>query len=161
VVLTHVRNEETAMRRPVILALAAAVLTPANMAAQTADDREGVRRAALDYIEGFYEGDAAKLRRSIRPEAAKYGFYKRQGSSAYAGEPMSFQQMIEYADRVKTTGRGGPPANAPREVIVLDVQDQTAAAKVVAWWGTDYVQLAKYDGRWMILHVLWQSPPPS
>ena len=42
---------------------------------------------------------------------------------------------------------------------LLDVLDQTAAAKVTAWWGTDYVLLAKQNGKWMITHVLWQSYP--
>ncbi|MGH7520920.1 MAG: hypothetical protein ACREMI_06550 [Gemmatimonadales bacterium] len=36
---------------------------------------------------------------------------------------------------------------------------QTATAKVVAWWEIDYPQLAKYDGKWMIVNVMWQSPP--
>jgi len=34
-----------------------------------------------------------------------------------------------------------------------------AAAKVTAWWGTDYLLLGKFDGRWMIRDVLWESPP--
>ena len=33
------------------------------------------------------------------------------------------------------------------------------AAKVTAWWGTDYLLLGKFDGRWMIRDVLWESPP--
>ncbi|MBC7790917.1 MAG: nuclear transport factor 2 family protein, partial [Anaerolineae bacterium] len=40
----------------------------------------------------------------------------------------------------------------------FDVLDQTASAKLTAWWGTDYLLLGKYDGKWMISHVLWQSP---
>ena len=126
--------------------------------AQHSPDEQGVRRAALDYLEGFYEGDASKLRRSIRPEVVKYGFWK-EGAVAYEGEPLTFDEMLAYAERVKQSGRT-QPATAPKEVILLDVQDQTAAVKVTAWWGTDYLQLAKYDGRWMILHVLWQSHPP-
>ena len=35
----------------------------------------------------------------------------------------------------------------------------TAAAKVTAYWGTDYLLLGNFDGRWMITSVLWQSPP--
>jgi hypothetical protein len=138
-----------------------ALLLPMPVRAQSGTDRDGVRRAALDYIEGFYEGDAAKLHRSVRPEVTKFGFFKEGPSSPYASEPMSFDEMLAFAERVKTTGRGGPPANAPKEVIVLDVQDQTAAAKVIAWWGTDYLHLARYDGKWMILHVIWQTPPPA
>ena len=33
------------------------------------------------------------------------------------------------------------------------MQDQTASAKLTAWWGTDYLLLGKYDGRWMISSV--------
>jgi hypothetical protein len=46
-------------------------------------------------------------------------------------------------------------------VELLEVQDHTAAARVSAYWGSDYVLVGKYDGRWMISHVLWQSPPPK
>jgi hypothetical protein len=46
-------------------------------------------------------------------------------------------------------------------VVLYDVQDQTASAKLTAWWGTDYLLLARENGRWMITHVLWQSPPPA
>ena len=71
---------------------------------------------------------------------------------------MSSAVFIESATNVLR--RGGPaPATAPKEIEILDVADQTAAAKLTAWWGIDYLQLAKYDGRWMIVHVLWQSPP--
>ena len=42
---------------------------------------------------------------------------------------------------------------------MFDVQDQTASAKLTAYWGTDYFLLAKYDGQWMIRQVMWQEPP--
>ena len=138
----------------VLATLGAATRAPA----QQSSDREGVRRAVLDYVEGFYEGDTVKIVRSIRPEAKKYGFFIPRDSTRYAGEAMSFQEMIDYAKNVKARGRP-TPATAPKQVDILDVADQTAAAKLTAWWGIDYLQLAKYDGKWMILHVLWQSPP--
>ncbi len=37
--------------------------------------------------------------------------------------------------------------------------DQTASVKLIAEWGIDYMHLAKYDGRWKIVNVLWQSHP--
>jgi hypothetical protein len=45
-----------------------------------------------------------------------------------------------------------------KEVVVLDVLDKTASAKLVADWGVDYMHLAKVDGRWMIKNILWQGP---
>ncbi len=125
---------------------------------QQSNDREGVRRAVLDYVEGFYDGDTAKIVRSIRPEVTKYGFFIPKDANRYAGEAMSFREMIDYAKSVKARGKP-TPATALKQVDILDISDQTASAKLTAWWGIDYLQLAKYDGKWMILHVLWQSPP--
>jgi hypothetical protein len=150
----------------VIAAVGAVAITraaPAQSAAATGDgagDREGVRRAVLDYVEGFYEGDTAKLVRSIRPEVYKYGFWRHRDSTSYAGSQMPWPEFLAYARNVKANNRPAPP-NAPKEIAVLDVQDQTASAKLTAWWGTDYLLLGKFAGRWMISHVLWQSPPPK
>lgn len=121
-------------------------------------DREAVRRAVLDYVEGFYEGDTAKLVRSVRPEVFKYGFWRGRDSTAFHGERMPWAEFLSYARQVKARGRP-TPASAPRDVVLFDLQDHTASAKLTASWGTDYLLLGKYDGRWMISSVLWQSPP--
>ncbi len=125
---------------------------------QAAPDREGVRRAVLDYVEGFYEGDTAKLVRSIRPEVYKYGFWLPRDSTRYVGEQMPWPEFLSYANGVKKNNRQAK-ADAPKEIALLDVLDQTASAKLTAWWGTDYLLLGRFDGGWMITHVLWQSPP--
>lgn len=121
-------------------------------------DAEGVTRAARDYLEAFYEGDSTKIVRSISPAVVKFGYFIPRGDSTYHGTGMSYAEMLAYVRQVKASGRT-PPASAPRQVSALDVLDQVAAAKVVAWWGTDFLHLAKIDGRWMITQVIWQSPP--
>ena len=141
--------------RPTLLHAQSAGMT-ANTA--TNEDREAVRRAVLDYVEGFYEGDSAKLARSVRPEIYKFGFWQPRDSTAYAGEQMKYQEFFDFARRVKQNNRPAPPT-APKVVELLDVQNQTAAAKLTAWWGTDYLLLGKYAGQWMISSVMWQSLP--
>ena len=136
--------------------LGVALLVPATSFAQNAKDRAGAERAALDYLEGFYEGSTEKLSRSVHPEVLKFGFYMEDGE--YHRAPMSFDEMLGYATRVKER-EDFPDANAPKRVELLDVLDQTAVAKVYAWWGTDYLTMAKYDGEWKIVQVLWQSSP--
>ena len=89
----------------------------------------------------------------------KYGFYIPRGKTAYEGERMSWEEILDYARKFRANNRT-TPATAPKKVELLDVLDQTAAAKVTAWWGTDYLLLGKYEGKWMISHVLWQSPQP-
>jgi hypothetical protein len=142
----------------VCLALAALVLAAAapSLAAQSDADREAIRRASLDYVEGFYEGDSTKLMRSVRPEVYKYGFWLPRDSTRYQGSQMPWTEFLAYARRVRQNNRQAP-ATAPKQVELLDVQDQTAAVKLTASWGTDYMLLGKYDGRWMISSVIWQS----
>lgn len=123
-----------------------------------ADDRALIQRAVLDYVEGFYEGDTAKLVRGIRPDVHKYGFWRPRDSTSYQGEQMTWAEILGYARQVKASGRQ-TPATAPKTVDIYDVQNQTASARLTASWGTDYLLLGKFDGKWMITHVLWQSPP--
>jgi hypothetical protein len=51
--------------------------------AQAPADRAAVERASLDYLEGFYEGDTAKLIRSVRPDVYKIGFWRHRDSTQY------------------------------------------------------------------------------
>jgi hypothetical protein len=148
----------TMMKRMMWSALALTLMFPLGAAAQSPEDRAGAERAALDYLEGFYEGSTEKLRRGVHPDALKFGFSMRDGE--YHRSPMSFDEMLQYATSVKEFGRF-PGADAPKRVELLDVLDQTAVAKVYAWWGSDYLSMAKYDGEWKIVQVLWQSPPPQ
>ena len=122
------------------------------------DEKQNVINAVTDYIDAFYFGDTTKILRSISPSVVKYGYYRKKDASVYEGEPMSFREMLDYATSVGK--RNNPDANKlEKKIEILDYQDQTAAAKLYAWWGTDYILLAKLNGKWMITHVLWQSPP--
>lgn len=125
----------------------------------TNDEREAVRQAVLDYVEGVYQVEPERIERSVHPELTKHGFYRQQGKDGYTPGRMSYTQLVELS---KTWNKAGKlPKTAPKEVVIYDVQDQTATAKLTAQWGTDYFHLAKYDGRWKIINVLWQSPPPA
>ena len=127
--------------------------------AQPNPEQIAVSNAVFDYVDAFYVGDSMKLHRSISPNVVKYGWYRPKDSTTYKGEPMSFQEMVNYVAAVKKRNNPAAAEKYVKKVDVLDVQDQTAAAKLTAWWGTDYILLAKMNGKWMITHVLWQSPP--
>jgi hypothetical protein len=108
--------------------------TSARLSAQgggPASDREAVRRAVLDYVEGFYQGDSTRIVRAIRPEFYKYGFYRPNDTASYRGDQMTWEEALAYVGRVKQSNRPAP-ATAPKQVEVLDVLDQTAAAKLTA-----------------------------
>ena len=138
--------------------LCAFVAAPAHAqdSQQRTADREAVRAAVLDYVEGFYQGDSTRLVRSVSPQVYKYGYGRRDGE--YRGSQMPYANFMAFARGVRE-GRNLPPAGAPKDIVLFDVQDQTASAKLTAWWGTDYLLFGKFGGKWMITHVLWQSPP--
>ena len=122
-----------------------------------AADADGVRAAVLDYVEGIYEVDPGRIERSVHRQMAKRGFYT-EASGDYGESPMTYEQLHALAGTWNRDGRVDP-ATALKEVHLYEVLDQTASAKLVADWGIDYMHLAKYDGKWMIVNVLWQSHP--
>jgi hypothetical protein len=146
------------MRTLFLSMLLAATPTVAAGAQSPDSEREAVRRAALDYVEGFYEGDSTKHMRSIRPEVFKYGFFLPRDSSKYQGQQMTWAGFHDYTRSIRANNRMAP-ANAVKEIVIYDVLDQTASVKLTAYWGVDYLLMAKYDGKWMVTHVLWQTPP--
>jgi hypothetical protein len=129
--------------------------TPASIAAR----RDSVTRTALDYLEGFYEGDTAKIARAFRPDLWKYGFF-RDSTKQWKGERMTFDEALAYAKRVKARNRPVNPA-WPKKVELFEVLERTASVKVTAWWGTDYLLIGNFDGKWMISSVLWEDPAPE
>ncbi len=140
-----------------LLALLCVMALPLAGQTQTQDDKAAVKQAALDYIEAIYNVDPSKVERSVHPELAKRGFYMRRGATEYSEGRMTFAQLIETAKNWNKEGK--LRKDAPKEVIILDLLDQTASVKIVAEWGIDYMHLAKYNGKWMIVNILWQSHP--
>jgi hypothetical protein len=138
------------------LALYAVLLWTISSTAQT--PKEDVTNSVKDYVDGFYYGDTAKIHRSISENVVKYGYYRPKGKLTYEGEPMSFREMVDYAAMVNKKGVSPNVEKSPKQIEVFDVLDQTASAKLTAWWGTDYLLLARLNDHWMITHVLWQSP---
>ena len=138
------------------LALLIFVAAPSTAQQPVDADREAVRLAVLDYVEGIYNVEPARIERSVHPNLAKLGFYRPPAEAAYRpGRPMAFQQLVEIARTYNKEGK--LRKDAPKEIEIYDVLDQTATVKLTAEWGIDYMHLAKFDGKWMIVNVLWQS----
>jgi hypothetical protein len=132
---------------------------PATASAQTRDaEREAVRLAALDYVEGLYNVQPERIERSVHTSLVKRGFYKDTAAGPYNESPMTYEQLVRLAGNWNKEGKRD---TSIKEVAVLDVLDQTAVAKVTAQWGIDYMLLAKYGDRWKITQILWQSHPPK
>ena len=118
-----------------------------------AADVDAVRQTAFDYIDAIYKTDPSRIERSVHPELSKVGYWVARDGSWREGR-MSYAQLLEVARTWNADGKT-LRADAPRDVTVFEVLDKTASAKVVAQWGLDYLQLAKIDGRWTIVNIVW------
>jgi hypothetical protein len=143
----------------IALALPALLVSFALQDAEMSAEQKAVEAAVLDYVEGIYDVDPERIERSVHKDLKKYGFWRKDAETPYQGKPMTYDQLHALA------GEYNPdkhiPADAPKQIEVLDLMDQTATAKLTAEWGVDSMQLAKFNGKWQILHVLWQSHPPG
>jgi hypothetical protein len=120
-------------------------------------DRAAVGQAALDYVEGIYTSDVSRIERSVHPQLAKRGFWR--DSPAHPWGPQSTMTYEQLLTLTKTWNAKKDRDTSLKRVDIYEVLDQTASAKVTAMWGIDYLHLAKYDGRWKIINIVWQAHP--
>lgn len=124
--------------------------------AQTAADSNGIKQAAMDYIEGYYEGDGARMERAVHPELAKRIVRTNEQGRNQLGQ-MSAMTLVQI-----TRSGGGkdiPAADRRKDFKILDIYQNAASAKVDASGWVDYLHLAKWNGRWVIVNVLWELHP--
>lgn len=149
----------TTDRKLALLSLALCMLFfPALSQAQGKSDKAGVKMAVLDYVEGIYEVEPERIERSVSQDLAKVGYWRAEDKTTYQESPMSYQQLVDLAGKWNASGRVDAD-KARKDIEILDLMDQIAIVKLSAQWGVDYLNLAKVDGRWMIMNVLWQSYP--
>jgi hypothetical protein len=123
------------------------------------EDEKAVRRAVLDYVEAFYESKPELWKRGVHPELAKFGFWRAEGAAEYERLPFDYDQGLEFCATYNADGH--VPADAPKDVAVLDLLDRIATVKLTAEWGIDYMHLARFEDEWKIVQVVWQSHPPK
>ena len=125
-------------------------------AVPTGSDAEQIKQAALDYIEGWYEGDATRMERALHPELAKRIVRTDQRGRSNLGQ-MGAMTLVQFTRM--NNDRKVPKDKQQKDVTVLDVFGNAASAKVIATDWVDYLHLAKWNGRWVIVNVLWEMKP--
>lgn len=127
----------------------------AGSGAGTDEDKKAVREAILHYVEALYEVSPERIDKGVDPSLRKVGFW--MSKDGYKKGDMTFDQLKELAGKWNKKGKVGK--DSVKEITVYEVMDKTASAKLVAHWGMDYFHLAKMDGEWRIVNVMWQSLP--
>jgi hypothetical protein len=112
------------------------------------EDEKEINRVVLDYIEGWYEGNAERMRHALSPHLAK-----RRIVSCNEIWDVTRDWMVEATG--KGDGRIEYPENGRKEISILDRTESMASVRVFSEQYVDYLHLAKPDGAWVIVNALW------
>jgi hypothetical protein len=143
----------------ILIVLMLATLTATAAESQTAADSAAIRAAALDYAEGWYEGNAERMERAVHPELAKRIVRTPRGGGGSSLDHMTAATLVEAAGA--GSGRNTPPARQIKEVRILDVFGGTASVRTEMDGWVDYMHMARWNGEWRIVNVLWELKPRS
>lgn len=114
------------------------------------EDRKAIIGAATDYIASWIDGDEERMRRSLHPQLAK----RSVGAGPASDLPLD---TIGAAEMVEATGKGyGRKYRPGHEITILDSYGEIATVKVASVPYIDYLHMARFGDRWLIVNVLWQ-----
>jgi hypothetical protein len=142
---------------PILLVSTAAIAQPRKRTPPPDPEAAAITAAALDYIEGWYQGSAERMARAVHPELAKR-IVMTGPDGVSRVEQMGASKLV--ANVRAGGGTKTPVDKQKKDVYILDRFQNAATVKVVASDWVDYLHLAKFDGKWVIINVLWELNAP-
>ena len=142
--------------------LLAALLTATAVAAaqrpafaQAPADTAAIRQTALDYIDGWYSGDADRMERALHTHLAKRLVYTdKEGHSRLVD--LTAEELIQST----RSAVGKIPREQWRDsVTVLSVFGNDAVVRIDATTWVDFLEEIKWNGSWKIINVIWENRP--
>lgn len=122
----------------------------------SATDSAAIRQPAVDYLESWYSGDPERMEKCLHPDLAKR-IVRTDSNGVSRLDHMGALKLVQNV-------RAGYGAKTPKErqqkdIIILDVFENAASVKAIASDWIDYLHVAKFNGRWVIVNVLWELKP--
>lgn len=124
--------------------------------AQSDADRDAIKRTALNYAEGWYEGNADKMESALHPDLAKR-IARTNDKGQTRLDQMSAMSLVQGT----RTGYGKQTIKdeQQKDVTILDVTGGAATVKLEMLDWVDYMHIARSNGKWVIVNVLWEMKP--
>jgi len=102
-----------------------------------------------NYVEGWYDKDAARIKKAMHPLLAKQGIAPDQeGGIRLIDLPTLLEVTTEYG--------GDKGLGRTLDMKILATEGNIASAMVISNEYTDYMHLVEIDKQWQILNVLWE-----
>jgi len=119
-------------------------------------DKEAIKRTALNYAEGWYEGNADKMESALSPDLAKRIVRTNDKGQSGLGQ-MTALSLVQGTRG--GSGKQTPAAEQQKDVTILDVLGGAATVKLEMRDWVDYMHIGKFNGKWVIINVLWEMKP--
>jgi hypothetical protein len=120
-------------------------------------DLEAIKQTVLGYIEAWYKGEPERGEKSLHPELAKRIVRLDPETGHNNLEQMSAPTLAKRWG--SGDGKATPEEHQLKEVTILDVYGHMASVKLEAAAWVDYMHLAKFNGEWVIVNILWELKP--
>lgn len=147
--------------RKIVLSGLIVLICSAFISAQDASEKDSelaaIKQAALDYVDGFYSGSVERLERGIHPSLQKVMVRPINKDR----EVFSFTDR-EMLIQVAAAGMGKVPEDKRNiEVTVFHHFKNIAVTKIDSLQFVDYAHVARINGEWKVVNVLWQMQKTS
>lgn len=123
------------------------VSVPVAEGAISESDCSAIIAAATDYIAAWLDGDPARMARCLHPRLVKRSVEFVDGQPSV--DEMSREDMVTATAHRKIDGT--------YELTLLHAYGDIATVKIVSPKYVDYLQIARFADRWLLLNVLWQA----
>ena len=111
------------------------------------DATDQVRRAVLDYAEGWFLGDGERMARALHP-----AFIKRRAVDEGDGfETFDRDDLLEFIENGIGVDR-----DCTYDIVVDHVSESIASARCVSCDYVDLLHLGRFDEGWMLIHVYYR-----
>ena len=117
-----------------------------------------VTRVVEDYFLGWYDADPERMRRALHPDLAKRSHILR-GDGLPEIRAVTATQMIGWTEVGE--GRETDPAKRRLGIVVDDIHDSIATARVDSVPYREYLHLARTPVGWRIVNALWTWTDPE
>src|ERR1041385_8174960 len=128
------------MKQLILTAGVIALLFTCAQAQEQSNEEAAIRKTALNYIEGWYEGDAARMESALHPELAKRMIYTDPKSGRSQFHHMGAMALVQGTRM--GGGKQTPKEKQLKEVTILDRFNNAAVVKIVASDWIDYLSVA-------------------
>ena len=113
-----------------------------------------IKQTVLGYIEAWYKGEPERGEKSLHPELDKRIVRLNPKTGQNNLEQMSASTLLKRWG--SGDGKATPEDHQLKEVTILDVYGNMASVKLEASAWVDYMHLAKFNGEWVIVNILWE-----